>query len=148
VTTILVEGESDRLALEALARRLGRDLEAEDVSILAIGGAHGVGREVRRLHPRVRIAGLCDEGEERHFRRAFEAVGRAGGVFVCHRDLEDESARSVSRRSRRSSRPGTSSACSAASSNSPRGEAASRRSSSAGFWVHTAAERFKLAPCS
>ena len=95
MTTILVEGESDRLAMEALARRRGRDLEAEDVSILAIGGAHGISREVRRLHPRVRIAGLCDAGEERHFRRAFEGVGLAGGVFVCHRDLEDELIRAL-----------------------------------------------------
>jgi hypothetical protein len=95
VTTVLVEGESDRLALEALARRRGRDLEAEEVSILAIGGAQAIGREVRRLHPHVRIAGLCDAGEERHFRRAFEGVGLEDGVFVCHRDLEDELIRAL-----------------------------------------------------
>jgi hypothetical protein len=95
VKVILVEGVSDQHALEALARRRGRDLEAEGVSILAIGGAQAVGREVRRLHARVRLAGLCDSGEERLFRRAFAAVGLARSVFVCNRDLEDELIRAL-----------------------------------------------------
>ena len=92
---ILVEGESDRLALEALARRRGRDLEAEGVSIHAIGGAHAIRREVDRLHRRARLAGLCDLQEERHFRTAFDAVGLARRVFVCERDLEDELIRAL-----------------------------------------------------
>jgi Overcoming lysogenization defect protein-like, TOPRIM domain len=92
---ILVEGESDRLALEALARRRGRDLEAEGVSIHAIGGAHAIRREVERLHRRARLAGLCDLQEEGHFRKAFDAVGLARCVFVCERDLEDELIRAL-----------------------------------------------------
>jgi len=95
VTVILVEGMSDQLALEALAQRRGRNLDAEGVSILPIGGAQAIGREVRRLHPHTRLAGLCDSGEERYFRRAFESVGLEDGFFVCHRDLEDELVRAL-----------------------------------------------------
>ena len=40
---ILVEGVSDQLALQALAARRGRDLEAEGISIVPIGGAHAIG---------------------------------------------------------------------------------------------------------
>ena len=95
MTVILVEGVSDQFALEALARRRGRDLQAEDVSILAIGGAHAVGREVRRLRHEVRLAGLCDAGEEKYFRRAFEGAVIEGSIFVCDRDLEDELVRAL-----------------------------------------------------
>ena len=46
---ILVEGVSDQRALEALAARHGRDLEAEGVAIVPIGGAHAVGRAPRAV---------------------------------------------------------------------------------------------------
>jgi Overcoming lysogenization defect protein-like, TOPRIM domain len=95
VKVILVEGVSDQLALEALAVRRGHDLATENLSIVPIGGAQAIGREVRRLHARARIAGLCDIGEERHFHRAFAAVGLARSVFVCNRDLEDELIRAL-----------------------------------------------------
>jgi hypothetical protein len=36
---VLVEGLSDRCAVEALAERRGRDLRAERVSVVPIGGA-------------------------------------------------------------------------------------------------------------
>src|SRR5829696_7428397 len=39
---VLVEGVSDQLALEALAERRGRNLAAEGVSIVPIGGAHAI----------------------------------------------------------------------------------------------------------
>ena len=39
---VLVEGVSDQLALEALAERLGRNLSAEDISILPMGGATNI----------------------------------------------------------------------------------------------------------
>ena len=92
---VLVEGVSDQLALEALARRRGRDLEAEGVSVVAIGGAQAIGKHVERLHPHVTLAGLCDVQEERHFREAFEAAGLARSFFVCNRDLEDELIRAL-----------------------------------------------------
>ena len=100
---VLVEGTSDKHAIEALARRRGRDLEAEQVSIVSIGGAQAIGGFLERLGPRgvgVEVAGLCDVGEEGHFRRGLERAGlgsdltRAGmealGFFVCVEDLEDE----------------------------------------------------------
>jgi hypothetical protein len=88
---VLVEGISDQVALEALARRRGRDLAGEGVAIVAIGGAQAVARFAEPLAARgVRLAGLCDAREEPYFRRAL-----GDGVFVCVADLEDELIRSV-----------------------------------------------------
>jgi hypothetical protein len=105
---VLVEGMSDRVALEALAARHGRDLEAEGVSIVPIGGAQAIGRYLEELGPRgrgLRLAGLCDAGEEAEFRRGLERAGfgreltRAEmerlGFFVCVADLEDELIRAL-----------------------------------------------------
>jgi hypothetical protein len=41
---VLVEGLSDRIALEAVASRRGRSLSAEGVSVVDLGGAKNVGR--------------------------------------------------------------------------------------------------------
>lgn len=100
---VLVEGISDRIALEALAERRGRNLDAEGVSILPMGGAQAIGRFLERFGPRgldVKLAGLCDAGEEDDFRRALERAGlgpnltRADmerlGFYVCVPDLEYE----------------------------------------------------------
>jgi hypothetical protein len=100
---VLVEGLSDKVALETLAQRRGRDLAAEGVGVVAIGGAQAIGRFLRLYGPEetgVRLAGLCDAGEERDFRRALERsnlgvdLDRAGmerlGFYVCEADLEDE----------------------------------------------------------
>jgi hypothetical protein len=105
---ILVEGVSDQLALEALAARRGRDLGAEGVSIVAIGGAHAVGSHLERYGPRgldLKLAGLCDVGEEGAFLRAFERAGIGTdltreemeklGFFVCVADLEEELVRAL-----------------------------------------------------
>lgn len=105
---VLVEGISDGRALSALAKRRGRNLEAEGVSVVPIGGAQAIGRFLDELGPRgldLRLAGLCDAGEEGHFRRALERAGlgtdltRAGmealGFYVCVADLEDELIRSL-----------------------------------------------------
>ena len=60
-----------------------------------MGGATGVAAHVRRLGlDRVRLVGLCDAGEERHFRHAFEGHANAK-VFVCHRDLKEELIRAL-----------------------------------------------------
>jgi hypothetical protein len=82
---ILVEGDSDRIALETLARRQGRE-----VSVVAIGGAQAIGRFVEGLTQR-RVAGLCDAGEADHFRRALGAEH----VYVCEADLEEELVRAL-----------------------------------------------------
>lgn len=106
---VLVEGESDKAALESLARRLGRDLASEGVSIRSMGGATSVGSflsdALASVGPSALLAGLCDEAEAAHFSRALETAGlgsdlslpdmEALGFFVCHRDLEDELIRAL-----------------------------------------------------
>jgi hypothetical protein len=105
---VLVEGVSDQHAVVALAERRGRDLAAEGVSVLPMGGAQAIGSFLARFGPAgldVRLAGLCDAGEEDDFRRGLERVGlgsgltRAGmeglGFFVCVEDLEDELIRAL-----------------------------------------------------
>jgi len=90
---VLVEGVSDQIALETLAVRRGRDLAAEGVVIVPVGGAHGVARYLRRFGPEgagVRLAGLCDAAEEDTFRRGLAAAGERLGFHVCVEDLEDE----------------------------------------------------------
>src|SRR5205823_2045068 len=74
-TIVLVEGVTDELALTLSARRSGRDLEAEGVSIVPINGAHAISRFLRQLaaeEPEARLAGLYDEGEEDVIRAALE----------------------------------------------------------------------------
>jgi hypothetical protein len=102
---ILVEGISDRVALEALAERFGRNLEAEGIAIVPIGGAQAIGRFLNQVGRDARLAGLCDAGEERDFRRALERAGFGSnidratmerlGFYVCEADLEDELVRAV-----------------------------------------------------
>ena len=102
---ILVEGESDKRALEALAERRNRDLTAEGVSIVPIGGAQAIGRFLKTYGSDMRVAGLCDAGEEDDFRRGLERAGfgtnlsradmEALGFYVCDADLEDELIRAL-----------------------------------------------------
>ncbi len=105
---VLVEGESDKLALEALAEPRGRDLDDEGVSIVAMGCSKNIGRYLDRFGPHgsnVKLAGLCDAAEEGDFRRGLERAGlgpdltRADmerlGFYVCVADLEDELIRSL-----------------------------------------------------
>jgi hypothetical protein len=105
---VLVEGMSDKLALEALAARRGRDLDAEGVSIVSMGGSKSIGKFLALYGPRgrdVRLAGLCDAAEERDFQRGLERAGfgsdltRADmerlGFHVCVADLEDELIRAL-----------------------------------------------------
>src|SRR5581483_1743048 len=89
MAVVLVEGITDRIALEAVAARLGRDLAAEGVEIVPIGGAQAV-RRVAAGYAGKSVAGLCDAGEERFFRRV---LGDA--TYVCHRNLEDELIRAL-----------------------------------------------------
>ena len=105
---VLVEGVSDQLALEALARRRGRDLPAEQVSIVAMRGVTNIAKFLERFGPRgagVNLAGLYDVGEEAGFQRALERAGfgvdltrpemERLGFFACVADLEDELIRSL-----------------------------------------------------
>jgi hypothetical protein len=105
---VLVEGVSDQRALEALARRRGRDLDAEGVSIVAIDGSKNIGHALQRFGPAGRgltLGGLCDAGEVRDFQRGLERAGFGSnltpedmerlGFYVCVEDLEDELIRAL-----------------------------------------------------
>ena len=107
-TAVLVEGVSDQRALETLARRRGRSLEGEGVSIMPIGGSKNIGSFLQRFGPMGldrKVAGLCDAAEEGDFRRGLERAGMGSdlaladmerlGFFVCDADLEDELIRAL-----------------------------------------------------
>ena len=100
---VLVEGVSDQIAVETLARRRGRDLAAEGIAVLPTGGAGGITRYLRLFGPEgtgARLAGLCDAAEEHLVRGGLAAAGLGSpgsradlerlGFFVCVQDLEDE----------------------------------------------------------
>jgi hypothetical protein len=90
MAVVLVEGITDRIALEAVAAKLGRDLlQGGVVEIVPIGGAQAIRRAAAGYEGQ-RVAGLCDAGEERWFRRV---LGDA--TFVCVQDLEDELIRAL-----------------------------------------------------
>ncbi|MDX6413803.1 MAG: hypothetical protein QOH23_1213 [Gaiellaceae bacterium] len=95
---VLVEGASDRRAVETLARRRGRDLEAEGIAVVPMGGFGNLPRMLRQYRD-VPLAGLYDVGEERHFLRAMGCNDRSElervGFYACTRDLEDELTRAV-----------------------------------------------------
>ena len=107
-SVVLVEGVSDQLAVEVLARRLDRDLEREGIHVAPMGGATNIGHFLGRYGPSgldAKLAGLYDSAEERHFRRGFARAGlgsdlsredlEARGFFVCTEDLEDELIRAL-----------------------------------------------------
>ena len=95
---VLVEGASDRRAVEALARRRGRDLQADGVAVVPMGGYGNLQRLLGQYRG-FRVAGLYDIGEERHFLRALGCADRGElervGFYACRRDLEDELTRAV-----------------------------------------------------
>jgi hypothetical protein len=92
---VLVEGRSDKAAVEALAARRGRDLAAEGVEVVAMGGAQAIGRFLEP-YAGARLAVLCDEAEEEDIRRGFDRAGLdAPAVLVCRPDLEAELIRAL-----------------------------------------------------
>jgi hypothetical protein len=99
---------SDRAAVTTLARRQGRDLDHERISVLAVGGITNFTRFVELLGPHghnLRLAGLYDAAEEPEVEAAMSEGGfgpgldRAGleevGFYAAVRDLEDELIRSL-----------------------------------------------------
>lgn len=105
---VLVEGESDRLALLTLAGREGRDLGSERVEVLAMSGITNIGRFAMQYGPHghdLRLAGLYDGPEEAHVCRALAAAGLPDALdpeelprlrfFKCSDDLEDELIRAL-----------------------------------------------------
>src|SRR5436853_5886590 len=105
---VLVEGISDQLAVEALAERDRRNLGAQGISVVPIGGAKNIGSFLDRFGPQgldARLAGLYDAAEEGDFQRGLERAGLGAnltraemerlGFYVCVADLEDELIRAL-----------------------------------------------------
>ncbi|MDI3405157.1 TOPRIM nucleotidyl transferase/hydrolase domain-containing protein [Streptomyces cavernicola] len=97
-TVVLLEGPSDLAAVDALAAGRGRDLAAEGVCVLPMGGAMSIRRFARILGPAglgLRLTGLCDERERPYYARGLAEHGGAAAFFVCTADLEDELIRAL-----------------------------------------------------
>lgn len=94
---VLVEGESDRVALRTLAARRGRDLDAEDVQVVAMGGITNTFAHLQQYRAAdVRLGGLYDAAESAQLRSALDRAGVAAhGFFGCEPDLEYELIRAL-----------------------------------------------------
>jgi hypothetical protein len=105
---VLVEGISDQIAVETLAARRGQDLVTGRSVVVPTGGAHAFARYLRQFGPAgagLRLAGLCDLGEESVVRRGLASAGIGSpatqgdmerlGFYVCVTDLEDELIRAI-----------------------------------------------------
>lgn len=96
---VLVEGDSDRLALIAAAELRGDGVRAEVVSL---GGITNLRSWLQRRDPAVPVLGLYDAAELRYVLGALISAGvlpdgetdpaavTRVGFFGCDRDLEDE----------------------------------------------------------
>lgn len=100
---VLVEGNSDRVALHSLAERRGRDLATEGIEVVAMGGITNIRAFASRYGPHgidVPLAGLYDAAEEAKLRHGLATAGleaalepdgpRSLGFYKCSADLEDE----------------------------------------------------------
>jgi hypothetical protein len=105
---VLVEGNSDRVALHSLATRVGRNLDSEGIDVVAMGGITNSRAFALRYGPRglgVRLAGLYDAPEEAKLRHGLTAGGLGAaleldglsrlGFYKCSADLEDELIRAL-----------------------------------------------------
>jgi len=105
---VLVEGESDRQAVLAVAEASGRDLAAEGIEVVAMGGITNTRTFAQRYGPQgqgLHLAGLYDAADEAKCRNGLLAAGvrvpdGAGGLAAigfhgCSADLEDELIRAL-----------------------------------------------------
>jgi hypothetical protein len=105
---VLVEGASDKAAVEELAGRDGRILSAEGIMVIEMGGATNAGRFLTALGPAglgLQLAGLFDADEQNYIRGALARTGFGGvetaaemaaaGFYLCTEDLEDELIRAL-----------------------------------------------------
>jgi hypothetical protein len=105
---VLVEGDSDGVALQTLAERRGRDLAAEGIDVVAMGGITNTRAFALRYGPRgldVPLLGLYDAPEEAKLRNGLAQAGMyaaldpdgltALGFSRCWVDLEDEVIRAL-----------------------------------------------------
>lgn len=84
MSIVLVEGESDAVAIRTLARRLA----LPEPRVLPVGGSKGARRAAGELNGH-RLIGLVDAAERRDFERVLKTV------FVCDPDLEAEFIRAL-----------------------------------------------------
>lgn len=91
---MLVEGESDRIAVRALARTLGQDPGLE---VVAMSGVTNLRRHLLALPdaPGRRPVLLHDAGETAYVERTLATLGRDLPRFACDADLEDELVRAL-----------------------------------------------------
>ena len=78
---VLVEGISDQIALETLAGRQGRDLAAEGIVVVPMGGAHAMTRYLVRFGPKgagLSVTGMCAPPKS----TTFGAAGNCGCRFT------------------------------------------------------------------
>jgi hypothetical protein len=107
-TVVLVEGNSDRVALQTLAARRGRDLAAEGIEVVPMGGITNTRAFASRYGPHglgVPLAGLYDAAEEAKILNGLSAAGLGAalkphqlpalGFYKCTVDLEDELIRAL-----------------------------------------------------
>jgi hypothetical protein len=107
-TVVLVEGQSDRTALQTLAQMLDRDLTAEGVDVVAMGGITNTRAFALQYGPRglgVPLVGLYDAADQAKLQRGLAAAGvdaaadsaglAALGFYMCSVDLEDELIRAL-----------------------------------------------------
>ena len=105
---MLVEGESDRQAVLALAEASGRELTTEGVEVVAMGGITNTRAFAQRYGPQglgLQLAGLYDVADESKCRNGLLAAGvrvpdgadglAAIGFHGCSVDLEDELIRAL-----------------------------------------------------
>lgn len=102
---ILVEGSSDRIAIETVAMRLDIDLAGDGIQVVEMGGASSIGAFLSRFGRDIRLAGLYDANEAPVIARNLTRAGlgspatpdelEAFGFFMCINDLEDELIRAV-----------------------------------------------------
>ena len=101
---VLVEGDSDRNALAALARRRALDLAGRGITVVAMGGITNLHRNLLRFGSAGtgrRLVGLYDVAEDHVVRRALERAGvaaadpEAAGFHRCVPDLEAELIRAL-----------------------------------------------------
>ena len=82
---VVVEGESDEVAIEALAERRSVDLATLGVRVERLGGAHRIGKFLERFGVRedgVRLAGLSDAARNRSSAGHWSAPVSAPGSRV------------------------------------------------------------------
>ena len=84
MSIVLVEGESDAVAVKTLARRLG----LPEPRVLPVGGSKGARRAAGELDGQ-RLLGLVDAAQRRDFERVLATV------YVCDPDLEAEFVRAL-----------------------------------------------------